>query len=106
MADQQKIDFDFACRDDCLDLMVPSDLRKLVAERDTLLSALTEREREVERLRKDAIRLQWLQDHYAYVMGYPNGRKNGMEVLHDPTGTGSLRNAIDAALADQKEDRG
>jgi len=30
------IDFNFACRDDCLDKMVPSDLRVLVAERDYL----------------------------------------------------------------------
>lgn len=30
------IDFDFATRDDCLDRMVPSDLRQLVAERDRL----------------------------------------------------------------------
>ena len=28
------INFDLACRDDCLDLLVPSDLRQLVAERD------------------------------------------------------------------------
>ena len=39
-----KIDFAFACRDDCLDLMVPSDLRILVAERDRLKD-------EIERLR-------------------------------------------------------
>lgn len=30
------IDYGFACQDDCLDKMVPSDLRKLVAERDVL----------------------------------------------------------------------
>lgn len=30
------ITFEFATMDDCLDRMVPSDLRKLVAERDTL----------------------------------------------------------------------
>lgn len=30
------ITFNFACRDDCLESMVPSDLRKLVAERDSL----------------------------------------------------------------------
>ena len=29
-----EITYDFACRDDCLDTMVPSDLRKLVSERD------------------------------------------------------------------------
>ena len=30
------ITFEFACRDDCLDKMVPSDLRALVSERDVL----------------------------------------------------------------------
>lgn len=30
------ITFEFACQDDCLDKMVPSDLRKLVNERDQL----------------------------------------------------------------------
>jgi len=34
------IDFDFACRDDCLERMVPSDLRQLVAERDRYRKAL------------------------------------------------------------------
>lgn len=28
------IDYEFACQDDCLDKMVPSDLRKLICERD------------------------------------------------------------------------
>ena len=32
----KEITFDFATRDDCLDQMVPSDLRALVSERDTL----------------------------------------------------------------------
>lgn len=32
-----EIDFDFACRDDCLDQMVPSDLRVLVGQRDKAL---------------------------------------------------------------------
>ena len=32
------ITFEFAVRDDCLDKMVPSDLRQLVAERDHALS--------------------------------------------------------------------
>ncbi len=31
-----EITFEDACRDDCLDRMVPSDLRQLVAERDRL----------------------------------------------------------------------
>lgn len=30
------VDFEFACQDDCLEKMVPSDLRQLVAERDAL----------------------------------------------------------------------
>ena len=31
-----KLDFEFACDDDCLDRIVPSDLRGLIAERDRL----------------------------------------------------------------------
>jgi len=31
-----EIDFDFATRDDCLQQMVPSDLRRIVKERDRL----------------------------------------------------------------------
>ena len=34
------ITFEFATHDDCLDKMVPSDLRQLVAERDRLLEAI------------------------------------------------------------------
>jgi len=34
MTEELKIDFAFACRDDCLERMVPSDLRMLVGERD------------------------------------------------------------------------
>jgi hypothetical protein len=34
------ITFEFATTDDCLDKMVPSDLRKLVSERDTALQRL------------------------------------------------------------------
>jgi len=37
-----EITFEFACRDDCLDKMVPSDLRQLVAERDSLRARLAE----------------------------------------------------------------
>lgn len=37
-----EVTFDFACRDDCLDRMVPSDLRALVAERDRLRAELAE----------------------------------------------------------------
>lgn len=37
-----EVTFDFAYRDDCLDRMVPSDLRALVAERDRLRAELAE----------------------------------------------------------------
>jgi hypothetical protein len=40
------ITFEFATRDDCLDKMVPSDLRQLVAERDNLKTRLREAEYE------------------------------------------------------------
>ena len=40
MAEELKIDFAFACRDDCLERMVPSDLRALVRERDDLRAQL------------------------------------------------------------------
>lgn len=43
------IDYGFACQDDCLDKMVPSDLRKLVAERDELQA-----ERAALRVERDA----------------------------------------------------
>ena len=33
---EMEITFEFACRDDCLGKMVPSDLRQVVAERDRL----------------------------------------------------------------------
>lgn len=36
------VTFEFACRDDCLNRMVPSDLRALVAERDRLRAELAE----------------------------------------------------------------
>ncbi len=36
------VTFEFATHDDCLDKMVPSDLRDLVAERDELRSLLIE----------------------------------------------------------------
>lgn len=39
-----KIDFDFACQDNCLDHMVPSDLRQLVSERDRALERVRELE--------------------------------------------------------------
>lgn len=40
MAEELKINFAFACRDDCLERMVPSDLRALVRERDALSAQL------------------------------------------------------------------
>ena len=45
------IDFNFSTRDDCLDRMVPSDLRKLVVERD-------QAEEQVIKLREEAARLR------------------------------------------------
>ena len=36
-----KITFEFATQDDCLDKLVPSDLRALVVERDSLIAKLT-----------------------------------------------------------------
>lgn len=42
----KNITFEFACQDDCLEKMVPSDLRQLVAERDSLRAQLAERESE------------------------------------------------------------
>lgn len=38
------ITFEFATRDDCLDKMVPSDLRQVVAERDRLRTRVAELE--------------------------------------------------------------
>jgi hypothetical protein len=39
-----KITFEFATQDDCLDRMVPSDLRVLVAQRDRLQARMAELE--------------------------------------------------------------
>ena len=39
-----KITFEFATQDDCLDRMVPSDLRVLVAQRDRLQARVAELE--------------------------------------------------------------
>lgn len=36
-----EITFEFACRDDCLDNIAPSDLRNLVSERDRLKARIT-----------------------------------------------------------------
>ncbi|HET8790988.1 MAG TPA: hypothetical protein VFM75_07225 [Modicisalibacter sp.] len=41
MSEELKINFEFACRDDCLDRMVPSDLRRIVSERDQLRAELS-----------------------------------------------------------------
>ena len=40
---EMEITFEFACRDDCLGKMVPSDLRQVVAERDRLKRSATRR---------------------------------------------------------------
>ena len=49
---EEEITFEFATHDDCLDKMVPSDLRIIVSERDQLRARNAELEAEVERLRK------------------------------------------------------
>ena len=46
-----RIEFDFACKDYCLDRMVPSDLRQLVCERDNA----EKRIRELEEVLQEAI---------------------------------------------------
>lgn len=74
-------------------------LRYLAAAKAELAQ---ERER-AEKNARDAERLQWLQENYAYVMGYPNGKDRGMAQIHDPTGTGNIRAAIDAAIAGEKK---
>lgn len=37
---RKELTFEFACRDDCLNRMVPSDLRSIIAQRDQLRVAL------------------------------------------------------------------
>lgn len=51
---ESAITFEFATQDDCLERMVPSDLRQLVAERDDLKARLAEVEREHE-ISRDAM---------------------------------------------------
>lgn len=48
-----EVTFDFACRDDCLDRMVPSDLRALVAERDRLRAELAKAKEAIAAERED-----------------------------------------------------
>ena len=49
------IDYEFACRDDCLDKIVPSDLRALVMERDALRARVADLEaREEDRWKSSA----------------------------------------------------
>ena len=55
---------------------------------------MEEKEAQVAAFKGDAERLQWLQEHYAYVM--LNGSR--MKQMIDPSGTGTLRAAIDAAI--------
>ena len=51
------IDFNFSTRDDCLEQMVPSDLRKLVVERDQAEEQLLKLREEAARLRAENERL-------------------------------------------------
>ena len=48
---EMEITFEFACRDDCLGKMVPSDLRQVVAERDRL----RERNEALEKAARDVV---------------------------------------------------
>lgn len=83
------ITFEFACRDDCLENMVPSDLRKLVIERDYLLA-------EVERLREKNERLHTLLACIIQLMDSPNGAEAYTKA------TDALRGCNDTAALEQK----
>ena len=48
-----KITFEFATQDDCLDRMVPSDLRVLVAQRDRLQARVAELESDEQEMAED-----------------------------------------------------
>lgn len=62
-----RIDFDFACQDDCLDKMVPSDLRALISERDRL--------KDDQRLSEDPLTaLASVMRHHRLAIGISNGR--------------------------------
>lgn len=50
----EKFTQDFARRDDCLDKMVPSDLRLLIGERDDLRKQLAEAQEEIQELKDSA----------------------------------------------------
>ena len=52
-----KIDFEFACRDDCLSKMVPSDLRMLVCERDDAVKELEKMKASLKYVSKQVSRL-------------------------------------------------
>ena len=64
----------------------------------TLEREVTRLTEQVAALKGDTERLQWLQEHYAYVML----NRSSMKQMIDPTGTGNLRAAIDAAIAEGK----
>lgn len=49
--DRHWLTYVFACRDDCLDRMAPSDLRYLVRERDTLKAQVAELKAEIANLK-------------------------------------------------------
>lgn len=49
----REITIEFARRDDCLDRMVPSDLRAVVSERDHLRNRINQLEKELTDLEKE-----------------------------------------------------
>lgn len=52
-----RISFEFACRDDCLAQMLPSDLRRLVAERDAAEKNEIRHEETISKLGRENARL-------------------------------------------------
>ncbi|GLF57966.1 hypothetical protein VNPA152081_18220 [Pseudomonas aeruginosa] len=59
----EKIDMEFARRDDCLERMVPSDLRLLISERDKAEAEAQALREEVAELRRDKARLDAIEDN-------------------------------------------
>ena len=77
------IDFDFACRDDCLDKMVPSDLRQIIGQRDRALARIKELEKEVAGLKRGQQLLVHLHSILSEeVLGYPTLEYNPYRGKH------------------------
>ncbi len=62
-----EITFDFACQDDCLDKMVPSDLRQVVSEREQLRSRAAMLEKERDELRARVAELNTCINHAFHI---------------------------------------